>query len=126
MGLIDPDEDLAMDDDFFDQPLGAIGFLAFFAGPDFLLLDGCVGLNLERDVLGLIEKRASVYLLVSLDAIDIPSCRVEDLLDCGFFLLYMEDPVASQAAQPTIIFGFLLARLRRGTPIFTGNPNTNS
>ena len=93
MGLIDPDEDLAMDDDFFDQPLGAIGFLAFLAGPDFLLLDGCVGLNLERDVLGLIEKRASVYLLVSLDAIDIPSCRVKHFLDDVLFFLLMKDPV---------------------------------
>ena len=126
MGLIDPDEDLAMDHDFFDQPLGAIGFLAFFAGPDFLLLDSCVDLYLERDVLGLIEKRTSVYLLVSLDAIDIPSCRVEDLLDCGFFLLYMEDPVGGEAAQPTIIFGFLLARLRRRPPVFTLSPNISN
>ena len=95
MGLIDPDEDLAVDDDLLHQLLGATGLLAIFVGPDFLLLDGSVGLYFERDVFGIIEKGACLDLLVSLDAIDIPGGRVKDFLDNGLFLLLVEDPVGA-------------------------------
>ena len=98
--------------------------LAFFVGPDFLLLDGNVGLNLERNVLGIIEKGTNIYFLVSLDAIDIPGSRVEYLLNDGLFLLLMKHPVGAEAAQPTIISGDFWARLRRRPPVFTLSPNT--
>lgn len=122
MGLIDSDEDLAMDDDLLHEFLGATGLLALFVGPDFPLLDGSVDLYLERDVFRIFEKGASVNLLVSLDAIDIPGCRVKGFLGNGLLLLLVEDAVGGQATQPTIISGRFLVRLRRRTPIFTGRP----
>ena len=124
MGLIDSDEDLAMDDDLLHEFLGATGLLALFVGPDLPLLDGSIDLYLERDIFGIFEKGASFNLLVPLDAIDIPGCRVKGLLGNGLLLLLMEDAVGGQAAQPTIISGRFLVRLRRRTPIFTGRPET--
>jgi hypothetical protein len=38
----------------------------------------------------------------------------------------MEDSVGGQTAQPTIIFGFLLARLRRRPTVFTLSLNTGN
>jgi hypothetical protein len=62
------------------------------------LLDGSVGLYSKWDVFGIIEKRAGVDLLISLDAIDIPSGGVKHLLDNGLLLLLVEDSVGAKTA----------------------------
>lgn len=99
MGLVDTDEDLAMDDQTVVLVFlhGCIGFYGI----------GIVRIAVD-ETFGFVEKITAVNFLVALGQDDVPGGGVEDLANLGCLLLLMDDLVGRETPQTTIFSLFLL------------------
>lgn len=91
VGLIDPDEDLAVNDDGLLGPDGLGGSVGLY-------LIGLAGLTVDK-AFGVVEEGSAGEFGMALDVGDVPGRRVEDLFNLWLLFRKMEDLVVGEAAQ---------------------------
>lgn len=91
VGLIDSDEDLAVNDDRLLGPDGLGGSVGLY-------LIGLAGLTVE-ETFGVVEEGSAGEFGMALDVGDVPGRRVEDLFNLRLLFREMEDLVVGETAQ---------------------------